>query len=199
MQVGIIGAGNIGVSVALRLTKAGVTTLISNDRGAEALAQTARELGPSVRAATRHEAAKCEVVVIAVPWQSHAAALAGLDPWNGRILVDAMNPIIPPGFTVADLGGQSSSEVVAALAPGARVVKAFNTLPPPVLRADPHEAGGRRVIVISGDDSAAKETVASLIDRMGFASIDLGTLAVGGRLQQFPGGPFPTLNLIRLG
>jgi hypothetical protein len=100
---------------------------------------------------------------------------------------------------VADLGGRSSSEVVAAQAPGARVVKAFNTLPPPVLRADPHEAGGRRAIVMSGDDSAAKETVASLIDRMGFASIDLGTLAVGGRLQQFPGGPFPTLNLIRLG
>jgi len=83
--------------------------------------------------------------------------------------------------------------------PGARLVKAFNTLTPGVLGSDPHEAGGRRVIVMSGDDAAAKADVGRLIDRLGFVGIDLGGLVDGGRLQQFPGGAFPTLNLIKLG
>jgi len=135
---------------------------------------------------------------VSVPWASSGAALAGLPAWRQRILVDAMNPIVPPGFTVADLGGRSSSEIVAELAPGARVVKAFNTLSPPILQSDPREAGGRRVIVLSGDDAESKRTVAAMIGRLGFAAIDVGSLADGARLQQFPGGLFPTLNLVQL-
>jgi predicted dinucleotide-binding enzyme len=99
---------------------------------------------------------------------------------------------------VADLGGRTSSEVVAEQAPGARLVKAFNTLPPPVLAADPRQAGGARVIFLSGDDGAAKTTVRALLQRLGFAAVDLGGLVSGGRLQQFPGGPLPALNLIKL-
>jgi predicted dinucleotide-binding enzyme len=198
MRVGIIGAGGIGLAVATQLAKAGVATLISNDRGAASLANAARDLGPSVSAASRFDAAHCDIVVLAVPWASLDVALAGLPAWNGRILIDAMNPIVPPGFTVADLGGRTSSELVAAHASDARVVKAFNTLPPPVLQSDPRHAGGRRVIVMSGDDAEAKRTVGALVTRLGFATIDLGSLVEGGRLQQFPGGPFPTLNLIQL-
>jgi predicted dinucleotide-binding enzyme len=91
-----------------------------------------------------------------------------------------------------------AGEVVAELVPGARVVKVANTLPAAVLAADPREAGGRRVLVLSGDDQAAKDTVAALFDAAGFATVDLGGLVDGGRLQDVPGGPFPRLNLLRI-
>jgi predicted dinucleotide-binding enzyme len=67
-----------------------------------------------------------------------------------------------------------------------------------VLASDPKQAGGKRIVFLSGDDAVAKSMVEQLIDRLGFASIDLGTLAVGGKLQQFPGGPLPAVNLIKL-
>jgi 8-hydroxy-5-deazaflavin:NADPH oxidoreductase len=108
------------------------------------------------------------------------------------------NPLGPPDFRVANLHGRTSSEVVADLVPGARLVKAFNTLPPELLSAAPYEAGGRRVIFLSGNDAAARAEVSQLIQSLGFASIDLGDLPTGGRLQGIPGGPLPALNLIEL-
>ena len=96
-----------------------------------------------------------------------------------------------------DLRGRTSSEIVADLVPGARVVKAANTLAASDLAADPHEAGGRRVIFLSGDNTPAKATVVELFDAAGFFPIDLGDLITGGRMQQL-GGPLPSHNLIRL-
>jgi predicted dinucleotide-binding enzyme len=125
-------------------------------------------------------------------------ALADLPPWDGRTLIDATNPIIEPNFQVADLNGSTSSEIVASFAPGARVVKTANTLLRAILAASPKEAGGRRVLFMSGDDASAKAQVESVLSKIGFATIDLGGLATGGRLQQFPGGTLPTLNLIQL-
>ena len=118
--------------------------------------------------------------------------------WAGRILIDATNPVVQPGFRLADLNGRTSTEVVASLSPGARVVKAANTLLSAVLAADPKQAGGRRVLFMSGDDVTAKEEAKGILENIGFATIDLGGLAIGGRLQQFPGGPLPALNLIKL-
>ena len=77
-----------------------------------------------------------------------------------------------------------------------RLMKAANTLAAKVLGADPHEAGGRRVICLS-DDATAKAGVAELVDVAGFFAIDLGDLVTGGRLQQM-GGPLPAHNLLRL-
>ncbi|MFL6806140.1 MAG: NADP oxidoreductase, partial [Xanthobacteraceae bacterium] len=59
--------------------------------------------------------------------------------------------------------------------------------------------GGRRVLFYSGNDIAAKADVAALIDRIGFVGIDLGSIEVGGRLSQFPGGPLPNQNLVKIG
>jgi len=67
------------------------------------------------------------------------------------------------------------------------------------LNRDPGAEGGRRVLFYSGDDAQAKSEVGALIDRLGFFRIDLGPLAVGGRLVQFPGGPLPALNLVKFG
>jgi len=198
MTIGIIGGGAIGQAFGRQVLKAGYQVIISNSRGPESLASLVRELGAGVRAGTAKEAAAAEIVFLAVPWMHVRDALAGLPPWGGRIVVDATNPVIMPGFTMADLGGRTSSEVISDLVPGARLVKACNTLLAEVLAADPHVAGGRRVIFMSGDDAKAKAVVSGILDKTGFAPIDLGDLVVGGRMQQFPGGPLPTLNLIQL-
>ncbi len=87
--------------------------------------------------------------------------------------------------------------MVADLVPGARLVKAFNHLNPALIAGDPQAEGGRRVLFYSGNDRQAKAVVAQLIERLGFFGIDLGSLAEGGRLAQFPGGPLPSHNLVK--
>ena len=118
---------------------------------------------------------------------------------NRRRLHRSAISVVQPGYRLADLDGSTSSEIVASLAPGARVVKAANTLPVAVLSANPRQADGRRVMFLSGNDGPVKADVSSAFEKVGFATIDLGALATGGRLQQFPGGVLPTLNLIKLG
>src|SRR5437762_9453959 len=171
MTIGIIGSGAIGTAFARTLARAGIEATISNSRGPDSLKELARELGPSIKAGTREDAARADIVLIAVNWTKLPAALAGLPDWNGRIVIDANNPIEPPLFKPFDLKGRVSSEVVADLVPGARVVKAFNHLRAEVLAADPQSNGGRRVLFYSADDAAAKAEVAALIDRLGFLVI----------------------------
>lgn len=125
------------------------------------------------------DAAAADVVFLAAPWMQVKSALADLPPWGGRIVVDATNA------------------VVAGLVPGARLVKAFNTLPPPLLLADPFAGGGQRVLFLSGDDDDALATVTKLSEAMGFAPVELGTLFEGGKLRQFPHGQLPTLGLVK--
>jgi 8-hydroxy-5-deazaflavin:NADPH oxidoreductase len=199
MTIGIIGSGAIGTAFARTLSRAGIEAIISNSRGPDSLREQVRELGTSIKAGTREEAARADIVLIAVNWTKLPAALAGLPAWDGRIVIDANNPIEAPLFKPVDLHGRVSSEVVAYLVPGARVVKAFNHLRAEVLAGDPRENGGRRVLFYSGNDNAAKAEVAELIDRIGFVGIDLGSLAVGGKLAQFPGGPLPNQNLVKVG
>lgn len=197
MKIGIIGAGAIGQSVATQVVRAGHEALLANSRGPDSMAGIVTRLGERSHAVTPQEAAAADIVVLSVPWDAVPDALANLPAWNNRILIDATNPVVQPGFRLAELGGKTSSEVVASLAKGARVVKAMNTLLAKVLGSDPREAGGRRVLFISGDDAAAKKSVAQLLEEFGFAPIDLGALA-GSALQQFPGGPLPVHNLIKL-
>jgi predicted dinucleotide-binding enzyme len=196
MRIGIIGGGNIGLAFAKTLSRAGIAATIANSRGPDSLKESVAALGPTIKPGTREQAAAAE---IAVNWSKLPQAVAGLPPWRGRIVIDANNPIEAPLFKPVDLHGRISSEVVADLVSGARLVKAFNHLKAEVLASDPRADGGRRVLFYSGDDSAAKAEVGSLIDRVGFAGIDLGPLALGGRLAQFPGGPLPNQNLLKIG
>lgn len=197
MSIGIIGAGNIGSAFARALARARIPAVIANSRGPESLRSLVGELGSTITAGTREQAASADIVLVAVNWSKLPAALAGLPAWNGRIVIDANNPIEQPLFQPADLHGRVSSEVFADLVPGARVVKAFNHLPSPLLAEDPRAEGGQRVLFHSGDDADAKADVAELIGRLGFFGLDLGALAVGGKLAQFPGGPLPVHNLVK--
>ena len=91
MTIGIIGAGHIGQAVAKRLSSAGLEASISNSRGPESLSSLVRELGPGIKAVTRQEAARADIVFLAVPWTTHGDVVSFLPPWNGRIVTDAMN------------------------------------------------------------------------------------------------------------
>ncbi|MBW6421972.1 NAD(P)-binding domain-containing protein [Rhizobium sp. XQZ8] len=199
MSIGIIGAGNIGKAFARVLARNGIRATIANSRGPASLEGLTTELSPWISAGTVEEAAAADIVLVAVPWGKLQEALAGLPGWNGRIVIDANNPVVMPGYQLAELGGRTSSEVFADFVPGARVVKAFNHLFAKLLEADPAAEGGKRTVFYSGDDAAAKTDVATLIDKLGFFSIDLGSLAVGAKLAQFPGGPLPGLNLVKFG
>ena len=201
-SVGIVGAGSIGRAMARHFLNAGCRVLLSNSRGPETLAATVVELGgeeAGAFAGTVEEALSADIVLLSVTWQNLSDALKGAPAWNGRIVIDAINPIINPGFKIVDLGGRASSEVIAELVPGARLVKAVNTFAAAVLAQSPLLEGGRRVAFLCGDDLEARKTVGGLMDAAGFAVVDLGTLAAGARLMQFPGGPLAGLDLVRPG
>ena len=190
-DVGIIGAGRIGQAMARTALRAGRSVAIANSRGPGSLTSVVSALGDGVSAATVQQAAAAGIVVVAVPWPRVQQALEGLE-WSGQIVIDATNDFEP-----SDLNGRTSSEVVADLVHGARVVKAANTLAAAVLGSDPQEAEGQRVIFLSGDDIDAKAEVISLFGDAGFFTIDLGALITGGAMQQL-GAPLAGVNLIRL-
>ena len=141
-------------------------------------------------ASTTEEAATCEVVLLAVPWDDVPETLANLPTWNNQILIDGTNPFHGKAgtFKPADVGNLSTSQLVAALAPGARVVKALNNMTVPNLEADPVINGARRIAFISADDDDAKKRVETLLKAFGYSVVDLGNLRDGGLIQQ-AGGP----------
>jgi len=190
-QVGIIGAGRLGQAMAWTALRAGRYVMLANSRDPGTLDSLVASLPDGASAGTAAQAAGAPVVVLAVPWPRVRDAVRDLS-WDGQIVLDATND-----FDGSDLDGRTSSELVAELLPGARVVKVANTLGAPVLAADPHDAGGQRVIFLSGDDTQAKSQVAQLFQDAGFFTVDLGGLVAGGRMQQM-GGPLSGLNLIRL-
>lgn len=194
--IGIIGAGAIGKTLAKHFAQAGHEVWLSNSRSPESLADAVQELGENVKATTSLEAANADLVVLSVPWQKLEAAVQAIPNWQGKIVIDANNHMLAATRQLVDLGGKTSSEVVAALLPGARVVKAFNTLYYKVLEQAPREPNGSRVLFLSGDDVAAKQAVRDLMAEVGFAPVDLGSLVDGGRLQQI-GGSLATLNLLK--
>ncbi|MFC7648415.1 NADPH-dependent F420 reductase [Streptosporangium lutulentum] len=151
--LGIIGAGTIAQAIARHALNVGHKVTLSNSRGPETLESLVEELGPGASAGTTAEAARADAVLLAVPWTRVPQALSGLPPWDGRILIDATNrfPTGSPESEAADLDERTGSEVVASLAPGAHVIKAFNTLHGRHIAADPRQDAGRRVLFLAGD------------------------------------------------
>jgi predicted dinucleotide-binding enzyme len=190
-SVGIIGAGRLGQAMARTALRAGRLVVIANSRGPESLASVVSGLGDGASAGTVEEAAAAGIVVIAVPWERVPEAVQSVE-WDGQIVIDATND-----WAADDLNERTSSEIVAQLVEPARVVKAANTLRAETLASDPHEAGGQRVIFLSGDDAKAKAAIAGLFEDAGFAAVDLGYLDNGGAMQQVH-APLAGLNLVRL-
>lgn len=193
MSYAIIGSGHIGGALASQFARKRIDVHIANKSGPESLANLVRELGPSINAVPLQEALRADIVILAVPFSAVRDAVQDADGWNGRIVVDATNAV---GDASSHLGGRLSTEVVSDAVPGARVVKAFNTMFAAVLAFDPAQDGGQRVVFISGNDEQANVDVAKLVERLGFAPIVLGRLSDGGRLQHF-GAPLVGLNLVK--
>lgn len=195
MRIGVIGSGNIGATAARLFARAGHEVAISNSRGPETLEDLVEQIGPGVRAATVDgTAAFGEVVMEAIPFGRYAELPS--ERLAGKILVTASN-YYPGRDGGLDLGGMASSELVQGHVPDARVVKAFNTIYFGRLgengRPDaPIEE--RETIFVSGDDVEAKGIVSGLIEEIGFAAVDVGTLA--GSRKQEPGSPIYNVPMI---
>jgi 8-hydroxy-5-deazaflavin:NADPH oxidoreductase len=200
MEIGTIGAGAFAQAFAKQVLNAGHKVKLSNHRGPDSLREIVNQLGPGASAASSEEAAACEMVLLAVPWDNVPETLASLPKWNNQILIDGTNPFHGKAgkFTLADVGNLSTSQLVAVLAPGSRVVKALNTIIVPNLEAEPVVNGARRVLFISADDDGAKKKVESLLAGFGYSVIDLGNLRDGGLIQQ-AGGPLAGRNLFEEG
>jgi predicted dinucleotide-binding enzyme len=200
MKFGTIGAGAVALAFAREALAAGHEVVLSNRHGPQSLAGKVAALGDGASAGTVEEAASLDYVLLAVPWPNVEDALRGLPEWNHRVLIDATNPFIEysPNLVLADLSGKGASEIVAGLAPGARVVKAFNSIVTARFNEGPAKNGGRRVIFVSGDHSEPKAFIKGLIKSFGFEPIDLGGLITGGRLQQ-AGGPLAGRDLVDFG
>jgi predicted dinucleotide-binding enzyme len=203
MQIGFIGAGNVGRTIGRHLISAGHEVVISNSRGPESLEGVVGELGPSARAATKEEAVRSDLVILCVHWRHTQEALKGI-AWSGQILIDATNAHIgnPPDISLDGVTksraalaktGRTSSELVAEWAPGARVVKSISNIPMAWIN-DFSDNKPKTVIFTSGDDKEAKRVVVDLLNGVGFAAIDLGSLREGGALHEV-GAPLSGLDL----
>jgi len=200
MEIGTIGAGAFAQAFAKRALKVGHKVKLSNSRGPDSLREIVDQLGPGATAATREEAAACEVVLLAVPWDNVPETLASLPKWNNQILIDGTNPFHGKAgsFTPADVGNLSTSQLVAALTPGARVVKALNNMTVPNFEADPVVNGARRVAFVSADNDGAKKRIKTLLENFGYSVVDLGNLRNGGLIQQ-AGGPLAGRDFLERG
>ena len=197
MKIGIVGAGNIGGTLAGHFTRAGHEVAVANSRGPETLQDLVAELGERARAVTPPEAvAFGEIVVVSVPFGRFRELPA--EGAEGKVVIDTNNyyPQRDGHFEELDSDGTTSSELLQAHMKGARVVKAFNAIYWGRLRdlgrssGDPERVG----IPISGDDEEAKRVVAGLIDQIGFEAVDAGSLAEGGRKHE-PGTSVYTADL----
>jgi len=189
MIIGFLGAGQMAQTLARVWLPAGHQVLLANSRGPDSLAGLVAELGPAARAVTPPELTTADVVVLATRWVQTPDAVALVGPLTGTIVLDPTNNRVGPRpEDVIDLGGRLSSEVVAELVPGARLVRALYHLPIPALgtlREEPEPLA----LFVAGDDPAARSVVAGLLRDLGGEPVDLGTLADGARLQG-AGGPF---------
>jgi 8-hydroxy-5-deazaflavin:NADPH oxidoreductase len=178
------------------LARAEISAVISKDSWAEdSLSGLIADLKGLACATTLEAAAEEDVVFLSVRWSELAETLAAVADWESRILIDATDPMLP-GSEPADTGEMTSSEIVRDLSPGAQLVKAFSGLSPAALAADPKQGGGRRVVFLAGDHVRAKIETSRLVRQMGYAAVDLGALASGGKLLQFPHGALWGKNLV---
>ena len=201
MKIGFIGAGDVTGTIGRHLINAGHTIVVSNSRGPETLRHFVAELGPNAIAGTKQQAAESDIVILATHWVNVPEALKGID-WHGRILVDATNAHMGPkpdisleGVTRsrAALKGRTSSEMVAEMAAGARLVKSISNMPMAWIQ-DFSPNKPRTVLFTSGDDAEAKQRVMELINSTGLVALDLGSLRTGGAMHEV-GAPLSGIEL----
>ena len=190
MKIAVIGAGNVGGTLGKRWAKGGHEVAFGVRDPADAkVAAVLKESGPSARAATVPEAVRqAAVVVLTVPWDNAREALTAAGDLQGRILIDATNPVplTPEGLREGLVIGHTTSggEEIARWFPDVRVVKAFNTTGFPNMD-NPIYGSQALSMLICGDDAEAKQVVADLAKQLGFEPIDVGPLRSARHLEAF--------------
>ena len=184
MTYAIIGFGQIGQALAKAFARKGIEVSVATTRDPRSFAADAAAIGPGVIPATLADAVKADVVFLAVRFESHPDVAKALPSWKGKTIVDVTNTY---GVSAEDLGGPSSSAVVAEAFTGAKLVRGFNHLVAGVLEQDPAVHGGRRVVFLASDDDGAAAEIGTLAESLGFAPIQLGALLEGGLLVQTRG------------
>ena len=198
-NVGFIGSGPLTQALAHHLAAAQIPVRISNSRGPSSLTELVAELGNAAEAVTVEQAARADVVILALPFLRVAELAEVVPDWTGRIVVDATNQFAeytPAYRGYVDLGEETGSEWVTRHLPGATIIKAFNAMYATYLRPDPRHHDGRQVVFYAGDDTTACADFDQLISRLGFAPVRVGGLRDGGKLMQL-GGPLSTLHVIK--
>lgn len=185
--IGIIGTGNMGSQIARKSIAAGHDVVLANSQGPHTLSDLVAQLGPSARAATVEETALAgHFIVVTIPINAYHTL--PVEPFAGKIVIDTGNYYPDWNGRIPELDAEmtTTSELLQAHLTCSRVVKALNNLAAVDLVGDAQPAGtpGRRALVVAGDDQAAKDEVASLIDAFGFDVIDAGPLAEGWRYQR---------------
>jgi 8-hydroxy-5-deazaflavin:NADPH oxidoreductase len=192
MKLAVIGSGNIGKSIGVWASRAGYEVLFSakNLKHAE---EAAKAAGKNSKAGSAREAIEpADMILLAVPYKAVNDVIADAGSLlNGKILIDATNAL-SPDFSGLALGfTTSAAEEIRKLAPGAKVVKAFNTVFANVYGSQNPEIKGSKVTVFyAGDDQDAKMKVADLIIKMGFDAVDAGPLKSARTLE-----PLALLNI----
>lgn len=177
MRIAIVGAGQTGRTLGVQWAGAGNEVwFCGSDREVPARTQEAiEEAWPNARSASLHEATEgCEVVVLAVPWKEADGCLDGAADLTGKILVDTVTPVTWEDGPRA-VRGESFAEVLAERHPGARIVKAFNTLAARHLmnvRFGNQDAD----TFLCSDDVKALDIVRTLAQQIGFRAVNAGTL-----------------------
>jgi predicted dinucleotide-binding enzyme len=188
--IGIFGAGKVGTALARLLVDAGYRVALTGSPRQTALELLVSVVAPGARVADGERlVAESDVIVVAVPFGK-----APTVPWHAfddKVVVDATNYWHPVDGHIAEIDAdeRSTSEIHAALNPEARVVKSLNHLGYHDMEDDPMPSGSplRRALAVVGDDADARETVARIIDDLGFDPVDGGALANGRALE--PGHP----------
>ncbi len=186
MRIGIIGAGNVGGTLGTRWAQGGHhVTFSSRNPQSDEMTALVSAAGPTAAAATVAEtAAGSDVLVLATPWPATRQILESAGNLEGKLLIDATNPLLP-NLAGLEVGTSTSGgELVASWAPGAKVVKAFNTVGYNIM-ADPAIAGHKALLFYCGDDVDAKVTVHDLAVELGFDAQDAGPLTQSRLLEPF--------------
>jgi hypothetical protein len=184
MSISIIGAGNVGQALAQAFASKGESVFLGVPEPGK-YRSVVQALGERARIGTVNEAvAASEVVILAVPYSAADSIARSVADWQGRILVDATNPLAP-GLAGLSVGTTTSgAEEIARAARGARVVKAFNTTGAENM-ADSRYPGGTVFMPVCGDDAEARTRVIALATLIGFDAVDCGDLKAARYLEPF--------------
>ncbi|MCA9944626.1 MAG: NADPH-dependent F420 reductase [Anaerolineales bacterium] len=176
MKIAIIGTGNVGSALGKGWASKGHTILFGTRRPeSEKVQKLLAEVGEGGTAVSIPSAIQqANIILLATPWNVVSQVTESVTDWQGKIVIDATNPIAP-GLQLAVGHTTSAAEQLATHLPGASVVKAFNTTGAENM-ADPRYDGEPITMFICGDDADAKATVTELAEGLGFDVADVGGL-----------------------